>query len=148
MSDLTFKMEHLDGYAIIEEECTVVVRVTYSVRYSKLYRKDGADRWLIPLRAVTESNLEALKEMDSVGELDYGDIGGMLMTGALWSNQIKDAEEMPRKGERIIATFAYRDNRLMCIGLDLIPRKEPKTFISAVYLSEMFKEFDDIIEEI
>ena len=50
---------------------------------------------------------------------------------------------MPTKGERVIATFEYVDFVLRCTSITLIPRKEPKIFLSSLYLASLFEEFDN-----
>lgn len=148
MGETRFSINHIDGYSVIDEPCTIVAKVTYSVKYRNIYRHDGHNRWIIPLRVVSKDNLEAIKTMTEIGDVFYSDVSKLLVSGALWENQIKSDEDMPTKGERVIATFEYVDHILRCTNITLIPRKQPKIFLSEVYLAELFLEFDELIDDI
>lgn len=146
MGNVRFDISHIDRYAIITEPCTVVLKATYKV--SSQYIMDGHPRWLIPLRALTNENLEALKELYRIGDVYYSDIRDLFMVGALWSSQVEDEQDLPMAGEKVIATFDYVEDILRCTGINLIPRKEPEVFLASEYISEMFDEFKNLIDEI
>jgi hypothetical protein len=46
-------------------------------------------RWILNLKVISEFNLMLPKELSKEGErLTYSDMGHLLMTGALWEDQI------------------------------------------------------------
>jgi hypothetical protein len=50
-----------------------------------------------------------LKELSKEGErLTYSDMGHLLMTGALWEDQIATDADLPSKGEEMIAVFLVK----------------------------------------
>ena len=149
MAEIEFNISHIDNYAIIEEPCTVIVKVASSIDVTNLYSLDGHPRWILPLKAITSGNLSIIKKVTKAAHtVNYSDVGHLLMSGALWESQINKDEEFPTKGERVIVTFDYVDEVLRCVGITLIPRKPPKLFLSDSYIVENIKEFENLIKEI
>jgi hypothetical protein len=147
MSELHFKLDMLHGFAIIDEPCTVIIKT--NAKTGKLYTSDGYNRWLINLKAVTKSNLEILKNIDrSTTDYKYSEISHLLLTGAVWENQINNTLDLPVKGENVIATFNIVDGSLLCTNITLIPRKSPKIFKATSVIAEIMDEFDRTIKNI
>jgi hypothetical protein len=48
-------------------------------------------------------------------------MGHLLMTGALWEDQIATDADLPSKGEEMIAVFGYVREVLMCTNITLYP---------------------------
>jgi len=71
IKNLEFEIEHLDRYAIIDEPCTIEVKVSATVKVRHLYTADLHSRWLVPLRVITRENLEVLKELTQIGTVYY-----------------------------------------------------------------------------
>jgi len=147
--DIVFDLMHLDRFAIIKKPCTLIIQNNSIVDYTKLYKQDGANRWILNLKAITEFNLSLIKSLvDKKMTLAYKDIGHLLMTGALWEDQINKPEELPAKGENIIAVFDYVDEILRCTSVTLIPRKKADLYLPASELMGQIKEFEQIINEL
>jgi hypothetical protein len=73
-------------------------------------------------------------------------MGHLLMTGALWEDQIATDADLPSKGEEMIAVFYVREV-LMCTNITLIPRRQPDIYLySSESMDEM--EFEQIIKDI
>jgi hypothetical protein len=51
-------------------------------------------------------------------------MGHLLMTGAIWEDQIATDADLPSKGEELIAVFGYVKDILMCTNIT-IPRRQP-----------------------
>lgn len=146
---MIFKLDYLDGFAIITKPCTVKIKVASTVKADKLYTADGHNRWIVNLKAVTDKNLDTLKKLDrSKSEYQYKSITHLLLTGVIWENIIHDVEDLPSKGEKLIATFDEVKGALRCTNITLIPRKEPEVFMSSDELKEVMKEFEDLITNI
>jgi hypothetical protein len=70
-----------------------------------LYTEDSP-RWILNLKVISEFNLMLLKELSKEGErLTYSDMGHLLMTGALWEDQIATDADLPSKGEEMIVVL-------------------------------------------
>ena len=144
---MEFKIGMLDGYSIIEEPCTAIIKVANNT--GALYTKDSHNRWIINLRAVTKDNLEILINIDnSMTEYEYSSVGHLMLTGAIWENQVDDEIKLPTKGESIIATFDYIDKILRCTNLTIIPRHSPKVFKASSLIKEAMNEFTELIKSI
>jgi hypothetical protein len=63
-----------------------------------------------------------LKELSKEGEsLTYSDMGHLLMTGALWEDQIATDADLPSKGEEMIAVFWLRERYSHVLTSHLYP---------------------------
>jgi hypothetical protein len=55
-------------------------------------------------------------------------MGHLLMTGAIWEDQIATDADLPSKGEELIAVFGYVKDILMCTNIT-IPRRQPDIYL-------------------
>ena len=149
MSDLIFELSHLDGYAIIEEPSTIFVRNNSRLDFNLLYTEDGNPRWLLNLKALTRENLNLIRALAKEPEtIWYTDVGHLLITGALWRDQIKAVEYLPVKGEEVIAVFDYVDEVLRCISVTAIPKISPERYSSSLDYMEQIEEFRELFNNI
>lgn len=147
--DIVFDLMHLDKFAIIKEPCTVIIQNNSIVDFNGLYKQDGSNRWILNLKAITEFNLTLIKALVAQNlTLAYRDIGHLLLTGALWEDQVDKPEELPAKGENVIAVFDYVEDILRCTSITLIPRKKAELYSPATELMGQIKEFEQIIQEL
>jgi len=145
--NIEFSLSLLDGYAIIDKPCTAIVKVASNP--GKLYKEDGHNRWILNLRAVTRDNLDILVKIeDSPIEYTFKSISHLLLTGALWENQIVDMVDLPTKGENVIATFDFVGKVLRCTNITTIPRYTPKTFRASSAVKKAIDEFSELIKDI
>jgi hypothetical protein len=70
-----------------------------------LYTEDSSPRWILNLKVISEFNLMLLKELSKGERLTYSDMGHLLMTGAIWEDQIATDADLPSKGEELIAVL-------------------------------------------
>lgn len=141
-SNLKFRIEHINRYAVIDEPGTFKVRVRATVTKAMFI----TNRWLVPLRVLTSDGLETLKTAYTKDVL-YKDISGVFMSGALWKSQVMDKVDLPVKGEELIATFDYVNGIIMCTGLTQIPRKKLPLFLSATFIADTLGEFEQLIKD-
>jgi len=147
-TDLEFRLEHLNKYAIIDEPCTVVIRNNSRLQMDDLYTADGHHRWIINLKAVSAENLVLIKAFVAQGSyLTYEDVGPLLMKGAIWEEQITVDSDLPSKGEEVIAVFGMVDEILRCTNITLIPREQPRIYLYACDVLDELTEFERIIQE-
>jgi len=139
MSDLRFDINHLNKYAIIKEPCTAIVRCNSTPDFNNPYTDDGYDRWIINLKVVSEDSLDTLKLLNRTGAaIYYSQMGHLLLSGAIWKSQIWEETQLPVKGENVIATFDYVDDRLMCTAITVIPKTNLDVFeASAEIISDI-----------
>lgn len=149
MSDLIFELSHLDGYAIVEEPCTILVKNNSRLDFNRLYIEDDNPRWLLNLKAVTRVNLDLLRELAKEPEtLRYSDIGHLLCTGALWRDQVIAQEFLPVKGEDMIVVFGFIDKQLRATSITPIPRVSPKYYNSSLDYLEQIEEFRNLFKNL
>jgi hypothetical protein len=58
------------------------------------------------------------------GKIPFAALKRFFMTAALFINDGIDPADLPVKGEEVIATFEYVDEKLLATHLSLIPREE------------------------
>lgn len=143
-----FKLEHLDRYAVISEPCTLIVKNNSRVTMQDIYTGDINPRWILNLKVITEFNLALLKTLCKEGaELTYRDMRHLLITGALWEEQVSVESDLPSKGEELIAVFGWVNNVLLCTNITLIPRRQPDIYLHASEVMDEINEFEKIIKE-
>jgi hypothetical protein len=149
MSEIIFDILHLEQYAIIEGPCSVIVKNNSALDFFTKYEEDGHPRWLLNIKAISQYNLDILKALVATDKLlFYSDVGHLLMTAALWDNQVEMPVDLPAKGEDIIAVFGYVDDILRCTSITLIPRRKPKLFYPSSEYLEQIAEFSQLFKDI
>ena len=146
-----FHIDLLKNYQVIDRPGTFMVNVAYDVGKESLYSKDGYPRYLIPLRVIRASELpELIKILKKYGTISYYAINKYFLTGAIFDNEDIDINLLPVKGEKVVGTFAYVDDKLQCTHIKLIDRDELEyvnfSAIDDLYiLAEkiLYKERDD-----
>jgi len=139
---IPFSLQSLWKYAIIDGPCTAAVRCVSSLDYEGgLYTEDGYNRWIANLGAVKKKSLEEIEKLYYAYKkegrvLYYDQIGHLLMSGAIWENQIFSRVDLPVKGEMIIAVFGLVDDVVKCTNISTIPKSKPKLYEPAEALLE------------
>ena len=147
--EIIFELLHLERYAIIEKPCTIIVKNKSELDFFNIYDPDGNPRWLLNLKAITQENLDTLKELaDSVELLFYSDISHLLMSGALWEEQVEFPMDLPAKGEDMIAVFDYVDDVLRCTSITLIPRRKPKLYYASTEYLAQIEAFAQLVDDV
>ena len=142
MSKPIFKKEHLKGYSVINGPGTYKLKVANTVNRDRIFGEGSSERYLVNLRAGFKSGLMAcVEKMGNREVVDFSEVGQFFLTGAIWAKDVKNIEDLPTKGETVIATFDFKDFALVCVRITLIPRVEPETFdLDAVCRTrELFK---------
>ncbi len=113
---------YLENIQEVTEPCTVVVRVAVS---PKLYTGDEYPRYLMLLRVAIPSSIESIYDLfqSSTKPLQFDHIRSFLFTGAIFEGSVK-VDELPVRGEKVIATFDYVSGELKCTSITVIPRKK------------------------
>jgi len=149
ISSLVFSMSHMDGYAIIEGPCTVIVRCNSRAGPGNFYTSGGSPRWVINLKAVSEYNFNLLQGIvKEKSVVFYDEVMHLVLKGAIWEDQVDGPLDLPVKGENVIATFDYVEGILRCTAITLIPRKQPKIFSMSAEIFKEMEEFEKIIKDI
>ena len=125
------KKAYLNKFDVIRGECTAVVRVMQTVD-SRFFIDDDNPRYLIPLRAFSEDNEEAIdlliEDMDG-DTFDITLLYPLLLTGTLWLDKVNTFLDLPIKGEKVLATFDYSGvDELVCTGLVTLGKVIPKKY--------------------
>jgi len=139
---IPFSLQSLWKYAIIDGPCTAAVRCVSSLDYEEgIYAHDGHNRWIANLGAVKAESLVIIEKMYYSYKkqgitLYYDQIGHLLMSGAIWENQIFSRGDLPVKGEMIIAVFGTVNGDVKCTNISTIPKSKPKLYEPAEALLE------------
>lgn len=121
-----FKKDHLQLYQVLTKPGTYIVKVSNTVRPSYLIEDGSKSRFIVNLRVATKDNLVAcLKELGTDEMIEFSKVKQYFTSGTIWFNQLDDTEDLPTKGENVIATF---NDKLQCESITLVPRKELQNF--------------------
>lgn len=124
MSEAIFHLGLLRNYQIISSPGVYMATVAYTVTGDSLIL-DGHPRYIIPLRVVDNKDLVDLLKMikDETKVMPFAAVRSYFLSGVLWANMV-DIEELPVKGERVLAAFDKKNGKLMCTNIELLPREE------------------------
>jgi len=149
MKDILFDLMHLEGFAVVKEPCTAIVKCKTHVKEGNLYTIDGHHRWLLDLYAITEPNLALLKNVYKKDlRMSYSTASQYFLKGALWENTVYDMSDLPIKKENVIAVFDYVGEKLMCTQISLLPKVNLSIYNPAKDLLEGIEELVKMVKEI
>lgn len=121
-----FKKDHLQLYQILQKPGTYIVKVANTIRPNYLIEDGSKSRFIVNLRVATKDNLIlCLQELGKDDMIEFSKVRHFFTSGTIWYNQLDNLEELPTKGENVIATF---NDKLQCESITLIPRKELNNF--------------------
>jgi hypothetical protein len=109
---------------VVSNPGVYMVSVAYTVTEKNLIL-DGYPRYIVPLRVINSKNLTELIKIvpDETVSIPFDGVKSYFLSGALWVRDV-DPEELPVKGERVLATFDNKDSSLLCTNIELLPREE------------------------
>lgn len=120
--------KYLTKFSIITEECTAIVQSMQTID-SRFFIDDDNPRYLVPLRAFSIDNKEAIDELLKDEESDSIEIEllyPLLLSGVIWQDKVLHLLDLPVKGENLIATFSYSDlDELQCDGIVTLGKVKP-----------------------
>jgi hypothetical protein len=124
MSEAIFHLGLLRNYQVVSNPGVYVVTVAYTVTGDSLIL-DGHPRYIIPLRVVDSKSLVDLVKLvkDETKIMPFVAVRSYFISGVLWANTV-DIEELPVKGERVLAAFDEKNGKLRCTNIELLPREE------------------------
>ena len=142
-----FKKDNLKFYQIVKEPCTAVVTVANTVKLDYLIEDGSASRFIVNLKVATAEGFKnCLKVLNSRSACPFSDVASHFLSGALWASDIIDNEQLPTKGEKIIATFEIKEELLRCVALTMIPRKNLEKFNYAAHCATR-SLYEDLIKQ-
>lgn len=129
-----FHRKLLKHYLVIDQPGTYMVKVANSVLPQHLI-DDDHPRYIVNLRANTEENLvECLNILGLREECYWSEISHLSISGVIWDNDVDDLIKLPVKGENVIVTYDYNEDKvLQCKSITLIPRETLKNFNPKLY---------------
>lgn len=124
MSEAIFHLSLLRNYQIVSRPGVYVVTVAYTVTDQNLII-DEYPRYIVPLRVINSINLTHIVKMmkNETIVLPFNSVKKFFLSGALWAREV-DIEELPVKGEQVLATFDEKEEQLLCTNIELLPREE------------------------
>jgi hypothetical protein len=138
-----FHIDLLKHYQVLDRPGTFIVSVAYDITEDNLYVNDGYPRYLIPLRVIRAEDLPKLISILKNGSMPFRYIKEYFMMGAVFDNGDVDPMSLPVKGEKVVATFETKDDKLLCTHIKLIDRDELMyvNFSAIDSLYELAEEF-------
>lgn len=123
MGNPIFNIDLLKHYQVLDRPGTFIVTVAHDVTDKNLFVGDDYPRYLINLRVILSEDLPKLVELlkDS-STVPYYSVRDYFLTGAIFDNDDIDPTDLPIKGEKVVATFDYKDDKLICTHVKLIDR--------------------------
>ncbi len=124
MNKAIFHLKLLSNYQVINGPGVHLVSIAYTVTNKNLILDDHP-RYLIPLRVITPAGLESIIQLlkTETEKVPFELVRDKFMTGAVWFGDVIE-EDLPVKGERVLATFDLKDGKLLCTNIELLPREE------------------------
>ena len=151
MSDFVFSLGQLHKYATVTEPGTYAVRCGSTPDYEEgMYTDDGHNRWLVHLRAITQGSIDKIEAFveraQAAGNVVmFSQISHLLMTGAIWENQIKDRLGLPVKGEMMLVVFDNVKGELRSTNITIMPRIKLKLYSPVEAMLKGLEELDNIL---
>lgn len=147
MSNALFHKKLLKNYQILERAGTFIVSVAYDITTANLYTDDEYPRYLIPLRVIPATNLSTLYNiMNDRSHIEFGLINNLFITGAIFDNDELDIALLPVKGEEVVATFEYIDDKLLCTHIKLIDR-ETLFYVDIAKVDIFYKHVERLLDD-
>jgi len=127
VSSSVFHIELLKNYQVIDRPGTFLVSVAHDITENNLYLEDDHPRYLISLRVIRAEELPNLvKYLKREGTVPFIFVRKYFLTGAIFDNGDIAIEDLPIKGEKVLATFDYVKETLQCTHIKLIDRDDLK----------------------
>ena len=146
MGNAIFHSDLLRNYQVLDRPGTFIVTVAADVTSISVYVKDDYPRYIIPLRVIRGDDLiKLVRILNEHKVVPFASIKRYFMSGAIFADDIEE-EDLPVKGEKVIATFEYKDNKLLCTHLKLIDRVD-LDFVDVDALDEFYNSVKKFIDE-
>jgi len=146
-SNAIFHLGLLRNYQVLDRPGTFIVTVAADVTTASLYTEDSYPRYIVPLRVIRGDDLIKLTAvLNAFKEVPFSSVQKYFMSGAIFVNDGIDEEDLPIKGERIIATFEDRDDKLLCTHLKLIDRNA-LDYVDIAALDAFYKSVSKFLED-
>lgn len=124
LNNAIFNIELLKHYQVLDRPGTFIVSVAYDITKDSIYVGDNYPRYIIPLRVINSENLPELIKILKNGSIPFYKIKKFFLAGALFDNDDIDISTLPTKGEKVVATFEVKDEKLLCTHIKLIDRDD------------------------
>lgn len=124
MSTPIFHIGLLRNYQVVNVPGVYLVSVSSTVTIDNLIA-DEHPRFLVPLRVTTGEGISKLMNiLDLVEQVPFGMVRDCFLTGAIFENEGISLDTLPVKGEKVLATFDMKEDKLVCSHIELLPREE------------------------
>ena len=143
-SSAIFRLDLLKHYQVLDRPGTFMVTVAYNVTETNLYVGDDYPRYLIPLKVIVAENIPKLIKIVDTYTVEFKHIKEFFLTGAIFENDGIDTSLLPIKGEKVLATFDYKNDKLVCTNIKLIDR-EDLTYVDFSAIDELYKLAEEFL---
>jgi len=146
-NNAVFHKDLLRNYQVLDRPGTFIVTVAMDITEDNLYLKDDYPRYLIPLRVIRGDDLLKLVSiLNGYSTIPFAVVSKYFLTGALFVDDGIDETDLPIKGERVIATFEDKDNKLLCTHLKLIDRID-LDYVNIDAMDEFYNSVKKFLDE-
>ena len=141
-----FNIKLLKHYQVLDRPGTFIVSVVYDITERNLYIGDNYPRYLIPLRVVKSEDLPNLIKILKEGNVPFHKIKHLFLTGAIFDDDNIDIVTLPTKGEKVIATFEVKDDKLQCKHIKLIDRDD-LLYVNFAAIDDLYNLADEFLSK-
>jgi len=146
-SDAVFHLDLLRNYQVLDRPGTFIVTVAADITEDNLYTKDSYPRYIVPLRVIRGDDLAKLvRILNEYKTVPFVAISKYFMSGAIFVDGEIIEEDLPIKGEKVIATFENKDNKLLCTHLKLIDRID-LDYVDIEAMNEFYQSVKKFLDE-
>ena len=123
IQNLVFNLSQIWNIEVIKKPGPRKVKVRQTIKADQLYIDGKHNRWIVPLYAITEDNLNILRKMHNQNKtILYTDAMAYLLNGVIWEDTIEDYLELPIKKEYVWTHYDYVKGDLLCDSLIVMPK--------------------------
>jgi len=146
MNNAIFHKDLLKHYQVLDREGTFIVSVAYDVTENSLFVGDDYPRFLISLRVIRIEDLPLLINIVKDRAVPFHQIKKFFLTGAIFDNGEIDITELPTKGEKVVATFEQKEEKLLCTHIKLIDRDD-LMYVNFSVIDELFNLAEEFLSK-
>lgn len=140
-----FHIDLLSNYQVVDREGVFKVKVAADVTDNNLIVKDDWPRYLVPLRVIQAKDLlKLVTYLKDNGVVPFESVKKYFITGAIFMDDA-DKDNLPTKGEEVLATFEYKDDKLQCTHIRQLPKND-LDYVNVAAMDVMYnlvKKFSD-----
>jgi len=146
MKQPTFSIELLKHYQVLDRSGTFIVSVACDITEEFLYVGDDYPRYILPLRVILSEDLPLLIKVVKNGPVPFYQVKKFFLSGAIFDNGEVDILTLPAKGEKVVATFDIKDEKLLCTHIKLIDRDD-LMYVNFLAINDLYNLAEEFLSK-